>query len=225
MHGDLHPSKLAVRDARKSAIDRLTTAFVADELSLEQFEERVARAYQCRSGEELRALTSDLTAAVTVVEESPRQIVPAQSHPSLETEIRVRDTEREALARGARTIAVLGNTERRGRFHIDGSHAVLSVLGNVELDLRDVELPPGVTTLHVRAVLGNVEITVPPSLIVDCEGKGVLGSFSAINHVPEERSPDDPVLRIAGSAVLGSVEVRTRPAAAHPVRRLPARSR
>ena len=48
--------------------------------------------------------------------------------------------------------------------------------GNVEIDQRDVTLGPGVTTLKVHAVLGNVEITVPPSLIVDCEGTGVLGS-------------------------------------------------
>ncbi|HEX4336457.1 MAG TPA: DUF1707 domain-containing protein [Polyangiaceae bacterium] len=224
MRGDLHPSKLALRDARTSAIDRLTAAFVADQLSLEEFEERVDRAYRCRSEGELDALTSDLTAAVVVVDDSPRSIVPARSDPSLETAVAVYDGRREALARGARTIAVLGNTERRGRFHIDGSHAVLSVLGNVELDLRDVELPPGVTTLHVRAVLGNVEITVPPSLIVDCEGTGLLGSFTGVNHMPEERSPDEPVLRIAGSAVLGNVEVRTRPAETS-ARRLPARGR
>jgi hypothetical protein len=219
MRGDLHPSKIAVRDARRSTIERLTTAFVADELSLEEFEQRVDRAYHCRTVDDLGALTSDLSAAVAVVDDSPRPIVPARSDPSLETQLEPYDAHRNAP--GARTIAVLGNTERRGRFQIDGEHAVLSVLGNVELDLRDVELPPGVTTLHVRAVLGNVEITVPPSLIVDCEGSGVLGSFSALNHVPEERAPEEPVLRIAGSAVLGNVEVRTLPARVA-IRRVPA---
>jgi hypothetical protein len=225
MRGELHPSKLALRDARQTTINRLTTAFVADELSLEEFEHRVDRAYHCRTSDELDALASDLTAVVAIVEDSPRPIVPAQSDPSLETHLEPFDTRKDARARGARTIAVLGNTERRGRFHLDGSHAVLSVLGNVELDLRNVELPPGITTLHVRAVLGNVEITVPPSLIVDCEGTGVLGSFSALNHVPEERAPDEPVLRIAGSAVLGSVEVRTLPMQSDPARRLTQRTR
>ncbi len=225
MRGESHPSKVALRDARKAAIDRLTAAFVADQLSLEEFEERVDRAYRCGSSDELDRLTADLTAAIAVAPDSPRRIVPAQSDPSLETQVDVYDPHTEPTARGSRTIAVLGNTERRGRFHMEGSHAVLSVLGNVELDLRDVELPPGVTTLHVRAVLGNVEITVPPSLIVDCEGTGVLGSFSGIHHVPVERGPDEPVLRIAGSAVLGNVEVRTFPLHAPLGRRLPARSR
>lgn len=215
MRGDNHPAKLAVRDARKLAIDRLTSAFVADQLSLEEFEERVDRAYRCRSVADFDALTVDLAApvAATFMEEPSRAVVPAQSDPSLETKVEIYEATRNAaVAPGSRTIAVLGNTERRGRFRIEGGHAVLSVLGNVEIDLRDVMLGPGVTTLKVHAVLGNVEITVPPSLIVDCEGTGVLGSFSSINHVPEERTPDEPVLRIAGSAVLGSVEVRTRPA-------------
>src|SRR5262249_50718988 len=123
----------------------------------------------------------------------------------------------------SRTIAVLGNTEMRGRFRIDSSHEAISVLGNLELDLRGVVLGPGVTTLRVNAVLGTVEITVPPSLIVECEGRGVLGSFSGVYHVPEERGDDEPVLRIVGNAVLGTVDVRTMPPDVSPRRLLPAR--
>ena len=38
MQGERHPAKIALRDARENAIDRLTRAFVADEVSLEEFE-------------------------------------------------------------------------------------------------------------------------------------------------------------------------------------------
>ena len=221
MQGDQHPDKVAIRRAREAAIERLTAAFVADELSLEQFEDRVDRAYRCRVVEDLAALTQDLSGAVDLVPEPVRAIVPARSDPSLDTRL----AQYGSLPPGGRTIAVLGNTERGGHFQMDERHAVLSVLGNVEMDLRDVELGPGVTTLHVRAVLGNVEITVPPTLIVACDGAGVLGSFSGVNHVPDERSPDEPVLRIVGSAVLGSVEVRTRPSATRNLPRLPSRER
>ncbi|HVW24639.1 MAG TPA: DUF1707 domain-containing protein [Polyangiaceae bacterium] len=224
MKGERHPAKLALREARENAIDRLTNAFVGDELSLEEFEGRVDRAYGCRTPSELDALTGDLSTTVRAADDAPRAIVPARSDPSLETQVAVYDMP-GAAPPGARTVAVLGNTERRGRFRIEGDHAVLSVLGNVEMDLRGVELGPGVTTLHVRAVLGNVEITVPPSLIVECAGTGVLGSFAGVNHVPVERAPDEPVLRIVGSAVLGSVEVRTRPLQAFSERRLPPQTR
>ena len=66
------------------------------------------------------------------------------------------------------------------------------------IDLREVSLPAGVTTLRVRAVFGAVEITVPPSLIVECAGTGVLGSFTGVNHVREERADDEPVLSHRG---------------------------
>jgi len=93
MRGENHPAKLAVRDARQRAIDRLTSAFVADELSLEEFEERVDRAYRGRNMADFDALIADLAApvAATFVEEPARAIVPAQSDPSLETNVEVYD--------------------------------------------------------------------------------------------------------------------------------------
>jgi hypothetical protein len=106
---------------------------------------------------------------------------------------------------------VLGNVERRGRFRLSNGDRVLSVMGNVELDLRDALLPDGVTTIFVRAVLGNVEITVPPTLPVECEGAGILASFAELNRLPAEGSGTGPVLRIVGRAVLGNVEIRTLP--------------
>jgi hypothetical protein len=101
------------------------------------------------------------------------------------------------------------------------------VLGNIELDLRDVTFPDGVTQIHVRAVLGNIEIVVPPHLPVECEGTGILASFAALSRMPAEGTATGPVLRIVGSAVLGNVEIRTLPrglASSHaPVRALPAK--
>jgi hypothetical protein len=218
MQGDNHPSKTLLRTARQATIDRLTAAFVADELSLEEYEERIDGAYKCRQPSELDTLTADLSAAARAMEEQARAIVPAMSDPALELRPELR--ERPSTSR---TLALLGNTEVRGPVHLDASHAALSVLGNLELDLRGVTLGPGVTTLHVSAVLGSVEITVPPSLIVECDGHGVLGSFSGVSHVPAERAADEPVLRIVGRAILGTVDVRTLPLDMPAQRLLPAR--
>src|SRR5258706_10488237 len=105
MQGDNHPSKMLLRTARQAAIDRLTAAFVADELSLEEYEERIDGAYKCRQPSELDALTADLSAAVRVAEEPSRAIVPATSDPALELRAELR--ERPATSR---TLALLGNT-------------------------------------------------------------------------------------------------------------------
>jgi hypothetical protein len=108
-------------------------------------------------------------------------------------------------------LAVFGHVERRVHGCVSSGAAVIAVFGNVELDLRDLELPPGVTELRVRAVLGNVELTVPPTVAVECRGASIFGSFASLDRLPRQAS-GDPVLRVVGSAVFGNVEIKTLPA-------------
>ncbi|HVY26921.1 MAG TPA: LiaF domain-containing protein [Polyangiaceae bacterium] len=195
MEGERHPARLAVAAAREQVLEQLSDAFAQDELGLDEFEARVDGAYQAATEEGLRALVKDLTpaafAAPTSSGATTALAVPGE--------------------RVKRVMAVLGNVERRGRFRLASGYQVLSVLGNVELDLRDALFPDGVTEIHVRAVLGNVEITVPPTLPVECEGSGILASFAELNRLPAEGEAIGPVLRIVGTAVLGNVEIRTLP--------------
>jgi hypothetical protein len=194
MQGERHPARRAVSAAREQVLEQLSEAFAKDELGLDEFEARVDGAYQAATEEGLHALVKDLAAQPLTHGES---------------------STRTALAvpgeRARRVTAVLGNVERRGRFRVPAGYRVLSVMGNVELDLRDAIFPDGVTEIHVRAVLGNVEITVPPTLPVECEGSGILASFAELNRMPAEGDALGPVLRIVGSAVLGNVEIRTLP--------------
>jgi hypothetical protein len=209
MRGENHPKRAELRDARERAIKRLTDAFVKDELTLEEYEQRVDGAYRCQSAEELMPLLSDLS-PVPVGTETPLAVVDVGESTALVAPSAALATT-GAPRSTSRTLAVLGNVERRGHFRLEPGHSVLSVLGNVELDLRQVALPAGITTLHVRAVLGNVDIVVPPDLFVECDGKGILGNFGNLTHLPPEGPGDRATLRIIGSAILGSVEIRTRP--------------
>jgi len=84
----------------------------------------------------------------------------------------------------------------------------VAVFGYVEIDLRDAVIGEDVTELEVRAVFGNVEIIVPPTLAVDAHGVGIFGNFEAFERVPRDPS-GSPVLRITGKAVFGNVEVST----------------
>jgi hypothetical protein len=192
MKGDRHPARLAVAEAREQVLERLSNAFAQDQLGLEEFEARVDGAYQASTEPGLQALVRDLAP------------LPAPARTELVT------TTTPSTA-PPRVIAVLGNVERRGRFRLASGYRATSVLGNIELDLRDATLEPGVTELRVRAVLGNIEIIVPPQLAVECEGSGILASFATLNRMPAEGGEGGPVLRIVGSAVLGNVEIRTLP--------------
>lgn len=205
MEGERHPAKLAVTETREQVLEQLSDAFAKDELGLDEFEARVDGAYQASTELGLRALVQDLARAPAVVRGEQASASTALALP---------------VARSKRVLAVLGSVERRGRFQVPHGYRATAVLGNIELDLRDVSLPDGVTEIHLRAVLGNIEVTVPPHLPVECEGSGFLASFAELNRMPAEGSAEGPVLRIVGSAVLGNVEIRTLPRGvpAHAVR-------
>jgi hypothetical protein len=209
MNGEQHPTRVALRTARECVIDHLSDAFAKDEIGLEEFERRIDAAYRCRAPEELARLVADLGPPTNAA-------LAPDPRPALGTELQTgalvpSGASLSVPTRPTTVRAFLGNVERSGRFTLSDHTRAVAVLGNVELDLRDLVLPNGTTHLHVRSVLGNIEITVPPDLAVECEGEGVLGSFTHVNRVPVDGGHDGPVLRIIGLAVLGSVAVRTRP--------------
>jgi hypothetical protein len=201
MRGDEHPKHAALRSARAHTIEQLTTAFTRDELGLEEFEERLNRAYAANAVSDCEALVEDLsseTQSINVVE--PDRSVTTSNALAPATQ----------PLRAPRAVAILGSVERRGQWAVARSSGALAVLGSVVIDLRDVALPAGVTTLEVSAVLGSIEIIVPPNLAVESEGTGILGSFEGMQRVPPDADGDLPILRVLGRAVLGSIEVVTR---------------
>jgi len=194
MRGDEHPKRTALRASRARAIERLTNGFTRDELGLEEFEERLDRAYAANAESDLDALVSDLSAeTATIVFDA--EVVPAANITLVPSTPQPRAT------------AILGSVERRGQLAARASGA-LAVLGSVVIDLRDVVMPPGVSTLQVSAVLGSIEIIVPPNLAVESAGASILGSFEGVQRVPRDPDPDLPLLRVQGRAVLGSIEIR-----------------
>ena len=195
MRGDEHPKRAALRASRARAIERLTNGFTRDELGLEEFEERLNRAYAAETDSALDSLVGDLSAeAMAIVVDA--ELVPAASNALVPS------------SAAPRALAILGSVERRGQLAARASGA-LAVLGSVVIDLRDVSMPPGVSVLQVSAVLGSVEIIVPPNLAVESAGASILGSFEGLQRVPRDPDPDLPRLRVEGRAVLGSIEIRT----------------
>src|SRR5882672_1996556 len=125
MEGERHPARLAVSQAREQVLEQLSDAFAKDELGLDEFEARVDGAYQASTEVGLRALVHDLAPATA----ARTELVAASASTSLAL----------PTARAKRVLAVLGSVERRGRFQVPNGYRVTAVLGNVELDLRDVE--------------------------------------------------------------------------------------
>lgn len=177
--------------ARDVAIAALTEAFSKDRMELDELESRLAKVQSAETVTEIRALVADL--APVAVAPVVLAVVPA-------AQVEERQT----------AMSILGSTERRGIWTSARRLKALSVLGSTVLDFREARLPAGVVEVQVNAVLGSVEIIVPPELAVEVQGTGILGSFESVDRAPAEPDPARPLLRIRGSAVLGSVEVQTR---------------
>ena len=74
--------------------------------------------------------------------------------------------------------AVLGNIVRSGEWVPPEYIEASANLGNIRLDFRQARLPPGVTDLYVRAVLGEIEIIVPPHVEVDLSASTFMGNMN-----------------------------------------------
>jgi hypothetical protein len=194
MPADQHP-RGSLLDARERTIERLSEAFSRNELDLEQYEHRVDLAFACRTHEELIRVLRDLRPTEALVPSSVSDTAVVRAAP--------------AVGRPRLALAVFGNVER-GLSALPSRSRAIAVFGNVQLDLRQAVLDRGLAELHVRAVFGNVEITVPANLAVQCEGIGVFGNFESMARLPVDPTAE-PVLRVTGTAVFGNVEFHTRP--------------
>jgi hypothetical protein len=191
---DSRASLVALRDRREAAIQQLSDSFVADLITVEEFEDRLARVHAATALADVEALLADL--APPPAGAAGAALAPLSVNSALAVDRR-------------RIRSVLGNVERRGAWTVPAQMQVSATLGNVELDFRDARFTAGVTELDARVLLGNVDIIVPPQLAVDCEGSSVLGNIES-HGTAVVSDPERPLLRIRGVAVLGNVAVRIR---------------
>jgi hypothetical protein len=183
-----------VHDARETAIAELSEQFAHDNLDMEEFERRVTLAHRASSVTELRDLVRDLPGGTTLATRTASTaIVP-------ETQVRPEQT----LA------AIFGGVERAGTWTVARHVKVRAIMGGAQLDFRDARLGLGVTTVEITAVMGGVDIIVPPELAVEIDGTAIFGGFAHMERAPRDPDPNKPVLRVTGFAFMGGVSVRTR---------------
>ena len=107
-------------------------------------------------------------------------------------------------------LAIFSATSRSRSWNVPRHLRVVATMGGVELDFREARMVPGVTEVHVTALFGGAQITVPPGLPVEVDGTGILGAFDD-KEITQRPVGDSPCsLRITGLAVLGGVDIRER---------------
>ena len=110
-------------------------------------------------------------------------------------------------------VCFLGNRGVKGPWSMPPHLRVMTVLGNSEIDLREAQFESDTSVIEIISIMGNVTITVPPDVVVECNGETFLGSFEihrkkdVRNEVPP---PGAPRLRVVGHSYLGNADVIVR---------------
>jgi len=184
-----HPSPPAVRigDAERDAAEaRLHRAVGAGQLTLDEFSERMTAVLAARVQSDLDAILADLPATAPGPARAP---APAARGPV-----------RRWL------VAIMSGETTRGRWRPAPQTNAVAVMGGVEVDLREAEVPPEGFTLTATALMGGVEVIVPDDVAVEVGGLAFMGGREVTTVQPAD--PDAPVVRIHAYALMGGVEIR-----------------
>lgn len=175
-------------ERRERIVAELCEHFAAGHIELDVLEQRLAAADRASSVGEMDGLVADLP------------VIAAQ--PSLLA---------EPPKRRGWALALMGGNSRKGTWVPPRQLNVIAIMGGVELDFRDARLPAGETHVNAVALMGGVDVIVPPDLPVTVRGLGILGGVDQEEHASESKDPNAPHLMVTALACMAGVSVKTRP--------------
>ncbi|QNP72472.1 DUF1707 domain-containing protein [Streptomyces roseirectus] len=197
-----HSPELRASDAdRERVAEILRDALAEGRLDMEEFEERLEATYKARTYGELTPITRDLPAPgggpqapVSLVKEPPangdwtgRVVGGGEESPSW-------------------AVAVMGGFQRKGRWTVPRRMNCVVFWGGGELDLREADFSAGEVQINCVAIMGGIDVVVPPGVEVVSKGVGIMGDFShRESGVPA--GPGAPRVVITGVAFWGAVGI------------------
>ena len=164
----------------------LTYAAEQGRLQLQDYEERLTRAYAAKTYEELDQLRADLPG----VPINPRRGGKPNPAPSL------------------LLLALLSGFERRGRWNVPKKLTTFTFWGSGVVDLRYADFTSTEVELHAYSVMGMQTILLPPEVNVEIHGRGVMGGFD--REVVSDGVRGAPTVKIRGFSFWGGVGIKRR---------------
>jgi hypothetical protein len=161
----------------------LTDAAASGTIALQEYEDRLTRAYAAQTHEELDRLSADLPGAVTRGRSGPCRPAPSTL-----------------------LLAILSGYERRGRWNVPRRLTTFAFWGGGVVDMRYADFTSHEVDIRSYSIMGGQTILLPPEVNVDLRGVGVMGNFD--HSVSGEGSPGAPRVRIRGFSLWGSVGVK-----------------
>jgi hypothetical protein len=180
---------------RERVADVLRQAAGDGRLTMEELDERLDSVYAAKTYAELEPITKDLPRTA-----GDRAPAPAPTG----------DPQRfggEATSHGA--FAIMGGFSRKGDWVVPEEFTAFAFMGGGELDLREARYAAQTVTIHVFAIMGGIEVTVPEDANVRVTGVGIMGAFD--HQSSGTGDPNGPTIVVNGVAFMSGVEVKRRP--------------
>ena len=186
------PSRLRISDAdRDKVAELLRDAAGEGRIDLEELDQRLEATYAAKTYADLVPITIDLPA-----------------HPGEQTPVPVRETLPATAGTFDTAFAVLGGVSRKGAWLVPPRHTAFTLMGGVDLDLREATFAARETVIYANAVMGGIDICVDARTHVIVDGVGIMGAFEqGRDKVPAEITADSPVIRVKGIALMAGVTV------------------
>ncbi|MCT7354900.1 DUF1707 domain-containing protein [Streptomyces sp. 15-116A] len=198
----------AVPDLRASDADRervadiLRDALAEGRLDMEEFSERLDATYQARTYGELEPITRDLPAPG-----GSAPVVSLSKEPARGGDWAGRIVGGEDDGRSSWAVAVMSGFQRKGRWTAPRRLNCFAFWGGGEIDLREAYFADREIVINAVAIMGGVDIIVPPGVEVVVRGIGIMGGFDHREAgVPGD--PGAPRVIVTGFAFWGGVGVQ-----------------
>ncbi len=196
--------------ARERVVDALTLAYAEDRLTDAELEASLDRVYRATTAAEVEAVLGSLP---VVRRESPQDATvgapPGADEGAVGPPSGTVHGRAAPAARPTRVRALFSGQERALTGLVPRALSLRSLMGYVELDLTRATLEPGLTEIDVHALMGYVQIRLPPGVRVESDGHALFGFFALKGPEAPDATADGPVVRVTGRAVLGFAECLT----------------
>jgi hypothetical protein len=194
------PPELRASDAdRERVAEHLRDALTEGRLDMEEFEERLEATYKARTYAELAPITRDLPVGAAAV--LPVDMV---KHPLDSGSWAGRIVGGEGTSTWG--VGVMSGFQRKGRWTMPKRFNCFAFWGGGEIDLREANFADREVVINCVAIMGGMNVVVPPGVEVVVRGIGIMGGFDHSQEgVPGE--PGAPRVIVTGFAFWGGVGV------------------
>lgn len=196
------PDMRASDAERERIAETLRDAVAEGRLQMDEFEQRLDAAYKARTHGELVPLVSDLPVPGTAAAALPV----TSGGPSAEA-----DWPRRIGGPATSTwgVAFWGGFGRKGRWTVGRVFTAFAMWGGGEIDLREADFEDRDVVIRCIAIMGGLQVKVPPNVHLQVNGIGIMGGFDEQTKDADygDPAPGAPRVRVTGFALMGGVGV------------------